>query len=109
MRRGKLHRGLDIQAPLGTLVRAALAGEVTRSAENAQGYGRVIYLKHSGGIETWYVYHYQNLVKVGQRVAAGDVIAHVGNSGRSTRPHLHFEIRIRDQAVDPLIFLPAHP
>ena len=109
MRQGKPHRGLDVRAPLGTPVRAALGGEVTRSDTSRGGYGRVIYIRHTGGVETRYAHHHKNLVQVGQIVKVGDVIAEVGSSGRSTNPHLHFEVRIRGEAIDPLIILPALP
>ena len=106
-RKGKAHRGIDLSAPQGTLVRAALDGEVIRSEFSSGGYGWVIYLKHAGGVETRYAHHQKNLVKRGRFVQAGEVIAKVGNSGRSSGPHLHFELRINGEAVDPLIFLPA--
>ena len=107
VRKGKLHKGIDIRAPLGTPVYAALGGEVIRSENSSGGYGWVIYLRHTDGVETRYAHHKKNIVRVGQVVQAGSMIALVGNSGRSTGPHLHFEIRIQGKAVDPLIFLPA--
>ena len=108
-RSGKPHKGLDIRAPLGTPVRAVLRGEVIRSDHSQGGYGRVIYVRHAGGLETRYAHHKRNLVRVGQVVEAGTEIGLVGSSGRSTGPHLHFEIRVRGEAIDPLILLPALP
>ena len=108
-REGRPHQGIDLRAPKGTPIRAALSGEVTRSEESTGGYGLVIYIQHSGGVETRYAHNQNNLVKVGRHVQAGEVIAEVGSSGRSTGPHLHFEIRIRGSAIDPLIVLPALP
>jgi len=107
MRKGKPHKGVDIRAPLGTPVRAAFGGEVSRSEHSSGGYGWVVYLRHAGGVETRYAHHQKNVVRVGQVVQAGSVIGQVGSSGRSTGPHLHFEIRIQGEAIDPLIFLPA--
>jgi murein DD-endopeptidase MepM/ murein hydrolase activator NlpD len=106
-RKGKPHKGVDIRAPLGTPVHAALRGEVIRSEYSSGGYGWVIYLRHAGGVQTRYAHHQKNIVRVGQVVQTGSVIGLVGNSGRSTGPHLHFEIRIQGEAVDPLIFMPA--
>ena len=71
------------------------------------GYGWVIYIRHAGGLETRYAHNHKNLVKEGSIVRAGDIIAEVGNTGRSSGPHLHFELRINGTAVDPLLFLPA--
>ena len=106
-RKGKPHKGIDLSAPMGTDVHASLEGEVIRSELSSGGYGWVIYLKHAGGVETRYAHHEENLVKKGRYVQAGEVIAKVGNSGRSSGPHLHFEIRVNGEAIDPLIVLPA--
>ena len=107
MRKGKPHKGIDIRAPIGTEVKAVLDGDVIRSEFSQGGYGWVIYLRHAGGVETRYAHHKKNLVKVGRFVRAGEVIAQVGNSGRSSGPHLHFELRVNGMALDPLHFLPA--
>ena len=107
LRKGKAHKGLDIKAPIGTHIRAALAGDVIRSEMSHGGYGWVIYIRHAGGLETRYAHNHKNLVKEGGIVRAGDIIAEVGNTGRSSGPHLHFELRINGAAVDPLLFLPA--
>jgi murein DD-endopeptidase MepM/ murein hydrolase activator NlpD len=107
VRKGKSHKGIDISAPTGTEIRAALDGDVIRSEFSKGGYGWVIYIKHTGGVETRYAHHDENLIKAGRYVHAGEVIAKVGNSGRSSGSHLHFEIRVNGTAVDPLIFLPA--
>lgn len=107
LRNGRPHKGLDISASMGTEVRAALSGEVIRSEYSQGGYGWVIYIKHSGGLETRYAHHQKNMVKKGRFVNAGETIATVGNSGKSSGPHLHFELRISGEAVDPLLYLPA--
>ena len=106
-RNGKVHKGLDIKAPIGTRIKAVLPGDVIRSEMSHGGYGWVIYIRHRGGLETRYAHNRKNLVKEGSIVRAGDVIAEVGNTGRSSGPHLHFELRINGTAVDPLVFLPA--
>ena len=69
---------------------------------SASGYGLVIYLDHGGGVQTRYGHCSTLLVKSGARVQAGQLIALVGNTGRSTGPHCHFEVRINGNAVDPL-------
>ncbi len=107
MRNGKPHKGLDIKAPIGTHIRAILPGDVIRSEMSRGGYGWVIYIRHAGGLESRYAHNHKNLVKEGSTVRAGGIIAEVGNTGRSSGPHLHLELRINGTPVDPLLFLPA--
>lgn len=95
------HKGVDLAAPIGTPIYASRAGTVTYSG-SASGYGLVIYLDHGGGVQTRYGHCSKLLVKSGARVQAGQLIALVGNTGRSTGPHCHFEVRINGTAVDPL-------
>ena len=95
------HPGLDVAIPVGTEVRAAGAGLVVEVGENDE-YGRYVRLAHADGYETLYAHTSQVLVQRGQRVPAGRLIALSGNTGRSTAPHLHFEVRRAGQAVDPL-------
>jgi murein DD-endopeptidase MepM/ murein hydrolase activator NlpD len=104
-RGGKPHRGIDISGRYGTAVRAAAAGTVLFS-ERKRGYGRVVILKHAGGYETVYAHNQDNFVLEGARVRQGQVIADMGSTGKSTGPHLHFEVRVDDRAVDPLACLP---
>jgi murein DD-endopeptidase MepM/ murein hydrolase activator NlpD len=104
-RGGKSHRGIDISGRYGTAVRAAAAGTVLFS-ERKRGYGRVVILKHAGGYETVYAHNQDNFVLEGARVRQGQVIADMGSTGKSTGPHLHFEVRVDDRAVDPLACLP---
>ena len=80
---------------------------VTHSDYNANGYGWYVIIQHDDGLETCYAHHRKNRVKVGQVVKKGQHIADTGSSGKSTAPHLHFEIRIANKRVDPLIYLPA--
>lgn len=88
---GSQHRGLDIAAPIGTPIRAPLAGTVIDSGPVA-GFGLWVRVRHTDGTITLYGHINRTLVRVGQDVAAGQVIAEVGNRGRSTGPHLHIEV-----------------
>ncbi|MCC6137371.1 MAG: M23 family metallopeptidase [Bdellovibrionaceae bacterium] len=94
------HRGLDIAADMGTPIRAPATGIVTSSTVDA-GYGKVITIDHGHGIVTRYGHCSQMYVKAGQRVRRGDVIGAVGNTGRSTGPHLHYEVRLQGVPVNP--------
>ncbi len=107
-RRNVCHDGIDIAAPSRTPVRAAASGRVIYSGR-MRGYGRVVIVQHNDIYSTVYAHHRRNLVRKGQWVQQGDKIATVGRSGRSTGPHLHFEIRVRDIALDPLLYLPQRP
>ena len=103
-RRG--HTGMDLAVPTGTSVRAALPGTVTVSAYNRGGYGYYVMIDHGGGLATLYGHCSQLLARVGQTVEAGDVIALSGSTGRSTGPHLHFEVRINGERTNPRSYLP---
>ena len=98
---GEAHQGIDIAVPVGTPVRASGGGTV-ESAGNDADYGMFVLLRHPGGYETMYGHASRLLVREGDSVVAGQVIALTGNSGRSTAPHLHFEIRREGQSLDPL-------
>lgn len=95
------HPGIDIAVPPGTLVRAA-GGGVVEAAGTDPAYGQFVLLRHSGGYETMYGHASRVLVREGDSAQAGQVIALSGNSGRSTAPHLHFEIRREGKSLDPL-------
>jgi len=103
-----LHRGVDIKAPKGTPVHAAAAGTVAFSGPQSS-YGRVIKIDHPNGLRTIYAHNSSNFVRKGQRVKAGAVIAAVGQTGRATTNHLHFEVRRHGVARDPLPLLHAGP
>ena len=107
MRWGRLHAGVDVGAPIGTPVYAASNGTVLATGP-ASGYGRWVKLAHPGGTTTIYGHVSHESVTVGQAVQAGQLIAHSGNEGRSTGPHLHFEVRPDDRPVDPVAFFAAH-
>ncbi len=103
---GRMHKGIDLAAPIGAPIYAAADGTVT-FAGPASGFGRLVKVRHADGVETWYGHMSKILVEVGQRVKAGDLIAKVGREGRSTGPHLHFEIHRGGSAIDPVPFLKA--
>ena len=98
---GESHPGIDIAVPVGTPVRAAGGGAVS-AAGTDPNYGLYVLLRHPDGYETLYGHASRLLVAEGEQVASGQVIALTGNSGRSTAPHLHFEIRHEGKSVDPL-------
>ncbi|MEW6269617.1 MAG: M23 family metallopeptidase [Thermodesulfobacteriota bacterium] len=104
-RRNAHHDGIDIAAPEGTPIRAALDGVVVYVG-SLRGYGKVVILSHEGGLTTVYAHNSKNLVKQGARVRRGGVIASVGRTGRTTGPNLHFEVRKDNRARDPLAYLP---
>jgi len=105
----KLHAGVDISAPVGTPVMATADGIVDRIWYDQNGYGLIVEINHRNGIRTVYAHNSKVLVKVGQKVRRGDVIALVGNSGRSTGPHVHYEVHVQGKPVDPLQFMiPDH-
>jgi murein DD-endopeptidase MepM/ murein hydrolase activator NlpD len=98
----RFHTGLDFPAAQGTRVRAAAAGVVVLAGWDAGGYGNVVVVLHANGRRTWYAHLSGIAVGRGARVAAGRVVGRVGATGSATGPHLHFELRVRGAAVDPL-------
>lgn len=104
--RGRRHHdGIDIPAPSGTPVVAVDAGVVIYSDNGIRGYGNLIVLAHGDDIFTVYAHNRKNKVSKGEKVDKGQVIAHVGNTGRSTGPHLHFEIRVKNKVRNPAQYL----
>ena len=99
------HNGIDWAAPTGTPIQAAAAG-VIKVAGDGGGYGNVIYIDHGRGLETRYAHMnaFAKGMRKGSKVAAGEVIGYVGTTGRSTGPHLHFELRLHGKPVNPLSF-----
>jgi murein DD-endopeptidase MepM/ murein hydrolase activator NlpD len=95
------HPGIDIAVPLGSPVRAA-GGGVVEKAGTDSAYGLFVLLQHPGSYESMYGHASRLLVREGDSVQAGQVIALSGSSGRSTAPHLHFEIRLEGKSLDPL-------
>jgi murein DD-endopeptidase MepM/ murein hydrolase activator NlpD len=103
-REGEQHAGIDIAAPEGTLIGAAAAGQVV-FADVQNGYGSMVILRHDDGLLTIYAHASELLVRKGDAVERGAPIARVGQSGRTTGPHLHFEVREGTKARDPLKYL----
>lgn len=103
---GKMHKGIDIAAPVGTNVVASMGGVVTRSGWDSGGYGYLIVINHGNGFVTYYGHNSKLLVKSGEKVAAGEHIAEVGSTGDSTGPHCHFEVRKNGTPVNPINYLP---
>ncbi|MEZ5811399.1 MAG: M23 family metallopeptidase [Rhizobiaceae bacterium] len=102
--RRAMHSGMDIRAPLGFPVKATGAGTVVSAGWNG-GYGRMVEIDHGNGISTRYAHMSRIRVKEGQKVVAGDIVGNVGSSGRSTGPHLHYEVRRGDRPINPRRFI----
>ena len=105
---GAFHAGLDFRGPIGAPIYSAAKGRISFAGVK-QGYGRCVEIEHGNGLMTRYAHMSRLGARVGQRVAAGEVIGAIGSTGRSTGPHLHFEVRIHDRAVNPRPFLEAAP
>lgn len=104
---GRMHKGIDIAAPVGTPIFAAASGEVISAGWNSGGYGNLVKIRHPDGSVTYYGHNSRVLVREGQMVAQGEQISEMGSTGRSTGPHLHFEVRPDGTgAVNPIAFLP---
>jgi murein DD-endopeptidase MepM/ murein hydrolase activator NlpD len=101
---GAFHTGIDIDAPYGTPVRAAADGDVSGASMGA-GYGREVVLDHGHEVRTVYGHLSAIAVVPGQRVTRGQVIGYVGESGRATGPHLHYEVRVHNVPVNPYKYL----
>ena len=105
-RSGKRHQGLDIEGKEGTPIVAIYDGIVTYSNDKLRGYGNMVIIKHNEDYSSVYAHNHINLVKEGERVNKGQAIAEVGATGWAEVPHLHFEIRERGKAVNPVFYLP---
>ncbi|MFT6605834.1 MAG: murein DD-endopeptidase MepM/ murein hydrolase activator NlpD [Halocynthiibacter sp.] len=103
---GRMHAGTDFAAAYGTPIYATADGVVTHAGWQS-GYGRLVKIQHEFGIETRYAHQAKIRVKVGQRVSRGEQIGDMGNSGRSTGTHLHYEVRVGGQAVNPMTYIKA--
>ena len=97
--------GIDIQASTGTPVVAVAAGEVLYSGDAIKGYGNLLLVRHENSIISVYAHNARNLVKEGDNVKRGQKIAEVGDSGAASQPMLHFEVRVSEQPVDPMLYL----
>jgi len=103
---GRMHEGVDMAGPVGTAIYSTADGVVV-FAGWSNGYGRLIKIQHEFGIETRFAHLNAVSVEVGQRVSRGERIGDMGNSGRSTGPHLHYEIRLGGEAINPMIYIGA--
>ena len=101
------HKGLDLAAPTGTPVKASADGKVAYSGDGMRGYGKVVVIKHASELSTVYAHNSKLLVRMGERVKQGQMIARVGQTGLATGPHLHFEVRRRGVHENPMDFLPT--
>ncbi len=108
-RRNHRHRGIDIAAPEGTAIHSVDDGMVIMSFENYGGFGKLVAIRHDDGMITYYAHNSRNLVREGDRVRAGDVIGQVGRTGNARGEHVHFEVHIDGQAVDPMLALGVVP
>ncbi|MBI2267462.1 MAG: M23 family metallopeptidase [Armatimonadetes bacterium] len=104
---GRMHQGIDLAAPTGTMIQASQSGTVTFSGK-LPGYGNIVEITHSEGLVTRYAHNEENFVGLGESVEKGQIIGIVGCTGRSTGPHLHFEVRKNGRAVNPVYFIQIH-
>jgi murein DD-endopeptidase MepM/ murein hydrolase activator NlpD len=100
----RLHAGLDFSAPTGTPIYATADGEVQIAGFNTDGYGNKVVINHGYGFQTLYAHMVRVKAKVGQSVKRGEVIGYVGSTGKSTGPHLHYEVIKRGAKVDPVYY-----
>ena len=101
---GRLHAGIDIAGPVGTPLIASKSGTVIFAGVQG-GYGNLVLIDHGGGFVTAYAHQSRIATSVGASVSAGQVIGYMGNTGNSTGPHLHFEIRVNGSAQNPMGYL----
>jgi murein DD-endopeptidase MepM/ murein hydrolase activator NlpD len=100
----KMHEGIDIAAGIGTPIRAPASGTVVFAGKKS-GYGQIVMVDHGYGLETWYGHTSRILVRPGQKIKRGQPLALVGNSGRSTGSHLHYEVHVNGIPVDPINYI----
>jgi murein DD-endopeptidase MepM/ murein hydrolase activator NlpD len=105
MRGGRFHGGIDISGERGTPIVAVDHGVVMYSGRGPDGYGNVVMLDHGGGLVSLYAHNDRNIVRQGERVRRGQTVAMIGDTGRASGPHLHFEVHQHGRLVDPLQWL----
>lgn len=103
---GRYHKGVDIALKVGDTVRCALPGVVVKVKCDPKGYGNYVVVRHGNDLETLYAHLTRELVVSGQKLRAGEALGLGGTTGNSTGPHLHFETRVKGEAIDPLFYLP---
>ena len=101
-----MHAGIDFKAPTGSPARATAPGKVTIAAYT-KGYGNMVEIDHGGGVSTRYAHLSRLMVKPGAYVDTGTIVGQTGSTGRSTGPHLHYEIRVNNKAIDPMAYIKA--
>jgi lipoprotein NlpD len=106
-RNGRKHEGIDIAAPKGTPIYSAASGEVVFSGWGPTGYGKMVIIKHQYHLTTVYAHNSKILVKKGTHVKQGQKISLMGSTGRSSGPHLHFEVRNDTEPKNPIKYLPT--
>lgn len=99
------HYGVDLSAPMGSPIRAAADGTVVEASYSGGGFGRLVVIDHGGGVRTYYAHLSRIDVIAGQEVRRGEIVGALGRSGRTTAPHLHYEVRIGGNPVNPYMFL----
>ncbi len=102
---GAFHKGVDITAPTGTTVRTTADGIVVQAEMVAGGYGRLVIVDHGAGLQTYYAHLSKISVHAGQELHRGDIVGQVGSSGRTTAPHLHYEVHVGGTPVNPYRYL----
>jgi len=100
----RMHDGIDFTAPVGTPIYATGNGTIERKKSRMSGYGKVVMIDHGYGYETLYAHMSKIIVRPGQKVKRGEIIGYVGNTGRSTGPHLHYEVRKNSKPINPVHF-----
>ena len=100
------HLGIDLTAPVGTEVLSSHFGRVVYAGRRLTGYGNVVVLEHVSGWASLYAHLREIKVKAGQKLKPGDVVGTLGNTGRTSGPHLHFELMYKEKPVNPLLYLP---
>jgi len=100
----RFHAGLDFAAPQGTPIYATANGVIKIAGNSGNGYGNYVVINHGYGYQTLYGHMFKVKAKVGQKVKRGEIIGYVGNTGKSTGPHCHYEVHINGREVDPVYF-----
>jgi len=103
--RPAFHAGIDIKGNIGQKIKATADGVVKTSSYEKNGFGNFVILRHGNGYETVFGHLSKRLVKVGEKIQRGQVIGLMGNSGRSTGPHLHYEVRYNGEPINPKKYL----
>jgi murein DD-endopeptidase MepM/ murein hydrolase activator NlpD len=101
----EFHKGVDIGGPIGAAVKATADGIIVQAEGTSGGYGRLVVIDHGGGYQTWYAHLLRITVQVGQEVRRGETVGELGNSGRVTAPHLHYEVHVDGTPMNPYSYM----